>query len=186
VRSLHSIAEALSLHVNYFFPEEEQQKAAPPESTAPPPQPPASTTATVTNMTPREFREASLNQTDVGFDVTLGHPKEPVVRANMRPHIELLGGIVWERLTPTAEEGAEFLQIYYEVGATSGERMSHHSGREFHLVLEGDLLLELGFERYVLKAGDSIIFDSTTPHRLSNVGNVPLRAISVIITEQNQ
>jgi quercetin dioxygenase-like cupin family protein len=58
--------------------------------------------------------------------------------------------------------------------------MSHHNGREFQLVLAGEMLLELGFERYRLKAGDSIIFDSTTPHRLSNAGQEPMRAISVI------
>jgi len=187
VRSLHSIAEALSLPVNYFFPEKEQQKASPPESTASArqPQTPATIT-TVANMTPSEFREASLNKTDLGFDATSNHSKEPIVRANLRPHIELLGGIIWERLTPTAEDGVEFLQIYYEVGATSGEKMSHHSGREFQFVLEGELLLELGFESYILKAGDSIIFDSTTPHRLSNAGTTPLRAISVIFTEKNQ
>ncbi|MCC6802774.1 MAG: cupin domain-containing protein, partial [Anaerolineae bacterium] len=34
---------------------------------------------------------------------------------------------------------------------------------------------------YTLKPGDSIIFDSTTPHRLSNQGKETMRAIWVVI-----
>lgn len=40
--------------------------------------------------------------------------------------------------------------------------MSHHPGREFGLFLEGELSVELDLEKYRLKPGDSIIFDSTT------------------------
>jgi uncharacterized cupin superfamily protein len=66
-------------------------------------------------------------------------------------------------------------------GATSGTSLSHHVGREFGLVLEGQLVVELGFERYVLQAGDSIIFDSTTPHRLTNSCSKLMRALWVIL-----
>ena len=86
-------------------------------------------------------------------------------------------------MTPEPEDGIEFLQICYEVGSSSGERMSHHAGREVHYILEGEMLLELGFERYLLKPGDSIVFDSTTPHRLSNAGEVPMRAITVVFNQ---
>ena len=61
--------------------------------------------------------------------------------------------------------------------------MSHHIGREFTYVLEGELLLELGFEKYLLEEGDSVIFDSTTPHRLSNAGDVPMRAVTMIFDQ---
>jgi uncharacterized cupin superfamily protein len=121
-----------------------------------------------------------IGSADLEFNNGDLQSKEPVVRANTRPTIELLGGVTWARLTPSSEEGVEFMEIYYEPGASSGEKMTHHVGREFQLVLEGELLLELGFERYLLKAGDSIIFDSETPHRLSNAGQAPLRAVSVI------
>jgi mannose-6-phosphate isomerase-like protein (cupin superfamily)/DNA-binding XRE family transcriptional regulator len=184
VRSLHSIAEALLLPVDYFFPKDDQkrQNPAPAEPAELAPEQPAP--SPVVGMTPSQFRvaqsEAMLTEGAPGFSDESQHIKELVVRANARQRIDLLGGIVWERLTPSTEESAEFLQICYDVGAKSGEKMSHHSGREFQFVLEGELLLELGFERYLLKAGDSIIFDSETPHRLSNAGQVPLRAISVI------
>ncbi|MCL4395421.1 MAG: cupin domain-containing protein, partial [Chloroflexi bacterium] len=66
-------------------------------------------------------------------------------------------------------------------GATSGASMSHHEGREFGLILEGELVVELGFERHALCTGDSIIFDSTTPHRLTNACTKPARAVWVVL-----
>jgi transcriptional regulator with XRE-family HTH domain len=181
VRSLHGIAEALSVPVNYFFPETSGQELNINENQT------AAEANAVINMTASQLRAAQaaalIDPAAVGFDGSRQPFKTPVVQANARPTIELLGGINWERLTPGPENGIEFLQICYNVGAKSGEKMSHHSGREFQYVLEGELLLELGFERYLLKAGDSIIFDSSTPHRLSNAGAVPMRAISVIFNQ---
>lgn len=179
VRSLYSIADALSLPVNYFFPEEDgKESGAEPKPTA----------ITVNSMTPSQIRAAEaailLENFDLDRDGRQHRVKEPFVRADDRRTIELEGGVTWARLTPQPEDGIEFLHICYQVGAKSGKKMSHHAGREFQLVLEGELLLELGFERYLLKAGDSIIFDSTTPHRLSNAGQVPLRAISVIFNRK--
>ena len=173
VRSLHSIADALSMPIDYFFPNGDEEKIK---------REPDSTLSTE-HLTPGQLRAAYdaalINGSDLGFDEK-NPSHEPVVRATARRTIDLLGGIIWERLTPEPEENIEFLQICYEVGAKSGEKMSHHTGREFHFVLEGELLLELGFEQYLLKAGDSITFDSTTPHRLSNYGTIPMRAITVM------
>src|SRR5690606_6066151 len=95
--------------------------------------------------------------------------------------ISLKGGVNWSRLTSQPEGNAEFLEITYDGGATSGASLSHHPGREFGLILEGELIVELGFERHILKTGDSIIFDSTTPHRLTNACTRPMRALWVVL-----
>ena len=79
----------------------------------------------------------------------------PMVRANSRPLIELKGGVTWARLTTPAESGAEFLEITYALGALSDEILSHHEGREFGMILEGKLVVELGFESYALCAEGS-------------------------------
>ena len=42
-----------------------------------------------------------------------------------------------------------------------------------------ELTLELGDERLVLRPGDSVAFDSDLPHRTSNAGAVPMRAVWV-------
>ncbi|MFN8456912.1 MAG: cupin domain-containing protein [Anaerolineae bacterium] len=187
VRSLHSIAEALSLPVYHFFPEENEAEPRP-EMMLTEPVADKTSPFNISNMTPSQIRAAQaaelINEADFGFDGAKSLSKEQVVRAGRRPKIELLGGITWERLTPNPEDGIEFLQACYEVGGKSGEKMSHHSGRELQYVLEGELLLELGFERYLLKAGDSIIFDSTLPHRLSNAGDTPMHIITVIFNHK--
>ena len=186
VRSLHSIADALSVPITYFFPEddegetpereEEEEKAVPTDE-----EPPRKV-----ELTPSEFRS---NEERDGFGARMfgeaDYPaiRGPVVKADRRAVIELEGGVLWSRLTPGPEPGLEFLLIEYEVGASSGTKMSHHIGREFTYVLEGKLLLELGFEKYLLEQGDSVIFDSTTPHRLSNAGDVPMHAVTMIFDQ---
>jgi uncharacterized cupin superfamily protein len=97
--------------------------------------------------------------------------------------IELKGGVTWSRLTALAESGAEFLEITYAPGSMSGANMSHHEGREFGLILAGELVIELGFESYTLHEGDSIIFESTVPHRLINRGDRPMRAVWVVLSQ---
>lgn len=174
VRSLYNIAAALGVPVDYFFPEQAEAisegiPAMPgQENTVP--------------LTASEMREALLDRSpNPALDSLVPpRPAPQVVHAEGRPKIVLEGGVVWARLTGAAEPGVEFLETTYAPGATSGSRMSHHQGREFGLVLEGELVLELGFETHVLRAGDSIIFDSTTPHRLTNRGSVPMRAVWVV------
>lgn len=61
--------------------------------------------------------------------------------------------------------------------------MSRHEGREFGLILQGELIVELGFESHTLRPGDSIIFDSTTPHRLVNTSDQVMRALWVVLNK---
>ncbi len=175
VRSIYSIAAALAVPVDYFFPVQASSEAV--------------TSGLDSNlpgdMTASELRDAKANGKvdDVALEFA-SHvlSSTPVVHVDARPTIELKGGITWSRLTALAESGAEFLEITYASGATSGAHMSHHEGREFGLILEGELTVELGFETYTLRLGDSIIFDSTTPHRLTNRDTQPMRALWVVLS----
>ena len=55
-------------------------------------------------------------------------------------------------------------------GGGSGESYSHE-GEEFLHVLRGEFEISLnGQERYLLKPGDSLYFESSTPHRWKNPG----------------
>ena len=175
VRSIYSIAEALAVPVDYFFPVQAGLEAVTSESDSNLP----------SEMTASELRDAKVNGKidDVALEFApRTHAPAPVVHVDARPTIELKGGITWSRLIALAEPNAEFLEIRYTPGATSGAKMSHHEGREFGLVLEGQLIVELGFERYKLCSGDSIIFDSTTPHRLTNESALPTRAVWVVMS----
>ena len=52
-----------------------------------------------------------------------------------------------------------------------------HNGREWGYVLSGTLHVAIGFDDYVLQAGDAITIDSSTPHRMTNQGDVPVQAV---------
>jgi len=62
--------------------------------------------------------------------------------------------------------------------AGSGEAYTHE-GEEFLFVLRGELQIEVRSERYRLKAGDSLYFESTAPHRWSNPGRTETRVLWV-------
>ncbi len=103
-----------------------------------------------------------------------------VQRHDTRKGIELESGVRWERLTPTAEQDADFLYVVYEVGGASSSGGTHmrHMGREYGLVLSGHLRVIIGFdEEHELGPGDSIAFESSRPHRLENAGSEPVEAI---------
>jgi transcriptional regulator with XRE-family HTH domain len=173
VRSIYHIAAALDLPVDYFFPEQDSNGAAQPALDSQPSQ----------EMTASEMREATINR------ATNSNPEHAalaasvlshVLHAAVRPTIQLKGGVTWSRLTAAAETNVEFLEITYACGAISGTHLSYHEGREFGLVLDGELVVQLGFDDVTLYPGDSIVFDSTTPHRLANKGAQPMRALWVI------
>ena len=106
-------------------------------------------------------------------------PDELVQRVDGRSAIQLETGVRWERLTPAHDAAADFLYVVYEPGGSSsaGDEFIRHAGREYGLVLSGVLEVSVGFQTYNLGPGDSISFDSTTPHRLRNTGTVPAQGV---------
>ena len=109
-------------------------------------------------------------------------PGLAVQRADGRPAITLNSGVTWERLMFWADEDVEFIEATYEPGGASSpdDALVRHSGHEFGYVLSGTLRVVVGFDEFVLGAGDSITFPSSTPHRLSNDGSETARAIWVV------
>jgi len=106
-----------------------------------------------------------------------------MVRLEDRHVIDLDSGVRWERLTSHEHEDVDFLHVVYDVGGSSAsdEKMMRHPGREYGVVLEGRLGVRLRFEEYALGPGDSIAFDSTQPHRLWNLGVVPVIGIWFVV-----
>ena len=173
VRSIYSIAAALDLPVDYFFPE---QDGGPAQADNEDP-------VVTDEMTASDMREATINRAfdEMSTETALSEAViSHALHAKERPSIVLKGGVTWSRLTAGSEPNIEFLEIVYTCGAASGETMSHHTGREFGLILEGELVVQLGFKEMTLQAGDSIVFESMTPHRLINKSSNPMRALWVI------
>ena len=107
----------------------------------------------------------------------------PLVHPDERRGIDLDSGVRWEELTPSPEHGIDFLHAIYEVGgaSTPDESLMRHDGQEYGYVISGTMGIQLAFDHYVLKAGDSIGFESTKPHRLYNLGDEPVHAIWLVV-----
>jgi transcriptional regulator with XRE-family HTH domain len=107
----------------------------------------------------------------------------PVFRAADRPGLVLASGVRWERLTPQADPDVDFLYVTYGVGGAScpEDALMTHTGQEYGLVLEGRLGATVGFDSYELDPGDSIAFNSTTPHRFWTIGDRPSVAVWTVV-----
>ena len=108
----------------------------------------------------------------------------PVLRANNRLSLTLATGVRWERLTASHDPGVEFLYCTYPVGgeSASADDLMTHSGSEYGIVLEGRCGATVGDDYYELDAGDSIAFDSRTPHRIWNLSDSePMIAIWTVV-----
>ena len=114
---------------------------------------------------------ATLTTDDLPMD-------SPVLRPGGRP-VTRTGGITLERLVLPKRGGllqANILVV--EPGAeTQGQIV--HLGEEVGYVLQGQLELQLGTERYRIEAGDSFTFSSQVPHGYRNVGTEVARIVWV-------
>ena len=108
--------------------------------------------------------------------------RKPVVfvraeeRSNMpfsRGMFEALGG---ENFSGRVES---FI-LTVDSGASSGTHAVVHSGDEFVFCLRGELEYEVGKEVYVLKPGDSLLFESKMGHRWHNTSRSVTNALVVL------
>jgi transcriptional regulator with XRE-family HTH domain len=110
-------------------------------------------------------------------------PAAIVQRSCDRRIIDLASGVRWERLTPQPEAMTDFLEVIYSPGghSTDERRPLRHDGREYGLIISGTLQANVGFESYELGPGDSIAFDSSTPHEYLNKTGDYVHAIWVVV-----
>jgi mannose-6-phosphate isomerase-like protein (cupin superfamily)/DNA-binding XRE family transcriptional regulator len=106
-----------------------------------------------------------------------------VQRADSRRIIDLASGVRWERLTPASDSRTDFLEVIYSPGghSTDERRPLRHEGHEYGLIISGTLQANVGFETYELGPGDSIAFDSSTPHEYWNKTDDYVHAIWVVV-----
>jgi transcriptional regulator with XRE-family HTH domain len=121
-----------------------------------------------------------------GADAARERPRaaqDVVLREQERCALELAAGVRWERLSPASDPQVDFLHVTYEPGGAScppGTFM-RHAGREYGLVLSGRLGAAVGEERYELDPGDSIVLESTTPHRFWTIGEEASRVVWTVV-----
>lgn len=95
--------------------------------------------------------------------------------ATENPKLTMDNGVIWERLSTFDSQDVEALKVTYQPGASSsieGHLMRHY-GIEHMYLMSGELTLRLEFDSHEIKPGDSIAFDSQTPHLFTNNADVP-------------
>jgi DNA-binding transcriptional MerR regulator/mannose-6-phosphate isomerase-like protein (cupin superfamily) len=102
-------------------------------------------------------------------------PPQAVVRPQERKVLEAGPGVRMDLLAwgNTVMEPHLF---HVAPGKGSGSSYSH-PGEEFLFVLNGQLEISLDGEKHRLETGDSLYFDSTTPHRWRNPGKKETRIL---------
>jgi hypothetical protein len=76
---------------------------------------------------------------------------------------------------------AEFPARIFEEGKL---RTHEHEGIEFLYILSGELELIVMEEKYLLKEGDAVYFDSAAPHRYRAAGNASCTAMVIVGTRE--
>ncbi len=108
--------------------------------------------------------------------------REKVVfrKAAQRSRVSFLRGLI-EGLGGESFTGrVEAFLLTLENGGSSGPSHMIHSGHELVFVMRGVLEYEVEGARYVLEAGDSLLFSSQMNHRWRNSGGSLVNAIIVI------
>ena len=89
----------------------------------------------------------------------------------------------YETLSPGAEHNhLRAFMITIEPKQAHKPVAYKHAGEEFIFVMEGDLMLTLSNKAHQLKPGDSIHFNSDTPHKLKSTSNEMTRCLVVLYT----
>ncbi len=80
---------------------------------------------------------------------------------------------------------AEPYYVTYDYDESQQHRPIHlttHSGQEFDIVLSGQLKVQVGEHTEILGEGDSILYNSSTPHGMIAVGGAPCVFCAVVIS----
>jgi len=110
-----------------------------------------------------------------------GPPQPRVLRRDDRPSLGF--GVLGTKrlLTPRPLQHLEVFVGDLDVGGSTGEEpYAHGDSEELLIVLTGNVQLELGGDVHELEAGDSIDYRSSTPHRVTNIGDERAEVIWII------
>ena len=108
-----------------------------------------------------------------------GADGSPVTRLSEQTVVRMGEGTTRRVAHNDAAAGLELAVNQYDVGGASGPSATHHDGREFGVLISGQLTVELDGQSHVLEPGDVIAYSSDRPHRIANTGDEPAVAVWV-------
>lgn len=128
------------------------------------------------------LRFASALKIDPG---TFLSKKEKTIIRNLRAQalIKRTQNYSYQNLSPGPESHhLRAFMITIESRQTHKPVAYKHEGEEFIFLMEGELKLTLGSKTHHLKPGESIHFNSDTPHKLKSTSNETTRCLVVLYT----
>lgn len=105
-----------------------------------------------------------------------------VTRAGKGQDIIRHGQYVYKNLGNNfAHRKIEPLYVTVAVGVNEDLVPNSHDGQEFDYVLSGSMRIVIGKNDLVLNPGDSVYYDSHTPHAMKAVGDEPVHFLAMVI-----
>jgi transcriptional regulator with XRE-family HTH domain len=125
------------------------------------------------------IRRANIGNPGDAWPQTDERARMSVMRLGSRPRIVMDSGVIWEQLATNTGVDLDFIEVVYppHSSSTNDQRMLQHVGFEYGYLIAGELEVQVGFETFTLHAGESMGFDSGTPHLFRNLSDVPARGI---------
>jgi transcriptional regulator with XRE-family HTH domain len=114
------------------------------------------------------------------FETGRGNKELVHQKHDSRPRVAFEHGFMEDLSAGMPRFGAEPIIVMLEGNADSGKRTIVHTGREFVYCLEGHVAYVVDGERYLLDAGDSLVFEAYLPHQWRNVDSTPSRLLLVL------
>lgn len=112
-----------------------------------------------------------------------GADGSPVTRLSEQTVVRMGEGTTRRVAHNDAVAGLELAVNEYDLGGASGPSATHHDGREFGVLISGQLTIELDGQSHVLEPGDVIAYSSERPHRIANTGTERAVAVWVNLDE---
>ena len=112
-----------------------------------------------------------------------------VTRKGCGQNTAIEDGIIIQNMAP--EFRNKLAEPYYVRYAYSPKlqnkpiHLTKHNGQEFDLVLEGQLLVQIGEHKELLSEGDSIFYNSSTPHGMIAVGGKDCTFCAVVLASES-
>ncbi|MFE7273578.1 helix-turn-helix domain-containing protein [Streptomyces sp. NPDC057623] len=172
VSTLYAITTALAISVESLFDAGESAAVSP-------------ATVPTASGPPAAAAPGTVLHALAAFAADPGRRIGPLVTPDEREVLELDSGVVWERLGHVPGTDVDFLQVTYRPGGASSSSggLMRHPGTEYGYLTSGELVLTLGFEESTLRPGDAVCFESTTPHRYRNDGDVPAVGVWFVFSD---
>lgn len=110
---------------------------------------------------------------------------EEGVSSQRRPKSDAPQGYRYRSLAPgIRQKHIEPFLVEFELKEWDNSCFYNHEGEEFLYILAGELEFHYGDEVMRLLPGDSIFYDSATPHGYFSIGEVKARAVAVLYAKE--